>query len=465
MMFDSATYWVFFFAVEALVVTLSVDKAKVALVVASFFFYGFWDVRFDLLLGASTVLNYLIGLRVVNPAGAACKKWLVLGIGVNLVILGFFKYYNFFASSVASVLGLPADQWALAIVLPVGISFFTFEGIAYLVDIYKKEIVARRNLLDFALFLSFFPHLIAGPIIRPKNFFPQVGLTWNVTHGEIRWAFIQIVKGMFKKVVLADSMAVVADSYFNGSHTTLALFGVLAFTLQIYFDFSGYTDIARGCAMLLGFRFPSNFERPYFAQNISEFWRRWHISLSTWLRDYLYIPLGGNRAGDFVRYRNYLVVMGLGGLWHGASWNFLLWGLYHGALLLMHRLFIEYAPKSILVPFDTRLGRSFGVVITFTLVMLGWVPFRAASFAATRETLSALATTTVYHLSDIPLSLAIVAGISIAFCFVDKGRQIQNWMTGKASLSTYITCLGIVGWMTVLFAHRGTSIPFIYFRF
>ena len=223
----------------------------------------------------------------------------------------------------------------LDVVLPVAISFYTFEAIAYNVDVHRGDVKARASLLDFALFLSFFPHLLAGPIIRPAHFFPQVAGR-PVPNGEdISWAALQIFKGLIKKNVFADNFAAIANPYFNGGSghagAWTAWIATFAFSMQIYFDFSGYTDIARGCARLLGYEFPPNFERPYLAKDITQFWRRWHISLSTWLRDYLYIPLGGNRNGAVRAYVNVMITMALGGLWHGANWNFVAWGVYHGA--------------------------------------------------------------------------------------------------------------------------------------
>ena len=466
MMFDTAIYWLFFFSVMALMLAVRLLRTRALfLVAASFFFYGFWDVRFLVLLLVSMLANFILGLVVVDQRGNPSSKWLIVGITSNLIILGFFKYYNFFAQSFANLVGVPADHWAITIILPIGISFYTFEGIAYLVDIYWKHIAARKNVLDFALFISFFPHLVAGPIIRPESFFPQLDQGCEVSRADVRWSFIQIGKGLFKKGVFADSMAIVADAYFNGSQGTSAFIGLLAFTLQIYFVFSGYTDIARGCAQLLGFRFPTNFERPYLASNISEFWRRWHISLSGWLRDYLYIPLGGNRASRFARYRNYLVVMGLGGLWHGANWNFLIWGLYHGLLLLMHRVFLDFAPKRVMARLDNQIGHAAGVVLTASLVALGWIPFRAASFEKASEALKALLNGSGYQLMQIPPSVIAAVLVPAVFCAIDRGRRIQNWLAFQASLGVYLVMLGGLLWLTTIFSYRGNSIPFIYFQF
>jgi len=464
MMFDTPVYWLFFLGITAAVLASPNRIGRLLLVVASFTFYGFWDIRFVALLAASTLANYLLGLAVETSNGRHKKAWLAFGISLNLITLGFFKYYNFFAGSLAALLHVQPDHWTLAIVLPVGVSFFTFEGIAYLVDIYRGDLKARRNPIDFALFISFFPHLVAGPIIRPEFFFPQVDAGWKLTSKDIRWSFMQIIKGLLKKVVLADSVATVADSYFNNGQVSAA-FGVTAFTLQIYFDFSGYTDIARGCAQLLGYRFPSNFERPYLSANIAEFWRRWHISLSTWLRDYLYIPLGGSRASQFVRYRNYLIVMGLGGLWHGASWNFLFWGLYHGTLLLIHRIYLDHAPKQIIAIFATRIGTALATTTTLMLVMIGWIPFRAANLESTLTTLNSLLSSTGWQIANTPPALVASVAIFIAVHTVDRKRQLQNWLVEHSSYSMFVAVSGILLWCISIFAHRGLSVPFIYFQF
>ena len=346
MLFDTLSYWYFFAAVVLLLAALRPFAGKWLLVVASYVFYAFWDIRFVFLLAASTLANWAFGLWIARSEGSARRRALACAIVFNLGTLAFFKYFNFFADTLAALLHLDPHGLALRIVLPVGISFFTFEGIAYAIDVYRRDLPARRNALDFALFVSFFPHLIAGPIIRPVHFFPQIGQSLVLGDEDARWGLREILKGLFKKIALSNFYAPIADAYFHATQwngaAVPAWVGVLAFSLQIYFDFSGYTDIARGCARLLGFKFPSNFERPYLSADIAEFWRRWHISLSSWLRDYLYIPLGGNRRGEARTCINLMIVMGLGGLWHGASWNFAVWGLYHGTLLVAHRYWRKF---------------------------------------------------------------------------------------------------------------------------
>jgi alginate O-acetyltransferase complex protein AlgI len=470
MLFDALPYWCFFAIALLLLGALRPVPGKAMLVVASCIFYAFWDVRFLSLLGASTLANWAFGLWIDRGEGRARRRALIVAIVFNLGTLAFFKYFNFFADTLAALLHADPHGFALRIVLPVGISFFTFEGIAYAVDVYRRDLPARRNLVDFALFVAFFPHLIAGPIIRPVNFFPQVGQPLRLSGEDARWGLREILKGLFKKIALSNFYAPIADAYFhaapwNGSGVP-AWIGLLAFSMQIYFDFSGYTDIARGCARLLGFRFPSNFERPYLASDIAEFWRRWHISLSSWLRDYLYIPLGGNRHGEARTCINLLIVMGLGGLWHGASWNFAAWGLFHGSLLVIHRYWRKVVVAAgIAGRVDAPAWRPFWIALTFACVTIGWVPFRAPDFASTWQTLRALAA-----FPDIALALAHPAIVAIpllalAFCAADRGRRLQDRLVERASFGAAVGA-GVAALLALeIFGQIDAQIPFVYFQF
>lgn len=470
MMFDTLQYWIFFAAVVVGLALLRERPAKIALVAASYVFYGVWDWRFCILLAGSTVANYLFGLAIDRRDGRSRKRALALAVTFNLGLLAFFKYCNFFVESFAALFGLDPSGWALNIVLPVGISFFTFEGIAYATDVYRRQLHAVRSKTDFALFISFFPHLVAGPIIRPMDFFPQLAHRAPLTSEDSRWGMREILKGLLKKVALANYCAPIADAYFTGGQyagaAVPAWAGVLAFSLQIYFDFSGYTDIARGCARLLGYRFPPNFERPYLSADITDFWRRWHISLSFWLRDYLYISLGGNRVSLPRTYVNLLIVMGLGGLWHGASWNFALWGLYHGALLIAHRLWRRaLALTGLAAVADARVLQPVWVACTFVLVTLGWVPFRAVDFAATRRTLAELATWPDLAFAATHWGLWLITLATLAFCLWDRGRRVQDWLVRDASfplaVATGTATLFFLEW----FARIDMQVPFVYFQF
>jgi D-alanyl-lipoteichoic acid acyltransferase DltB (MBOAT superfamily) len=312
--------------------------------VASYVFYGWADWRFCFLLGGSTLGNWVLASAVGNARDdRARKRWMWLAVGLNLLLLGFFKYYGFFVDSVLSLLeplGLAATPLLIKVALPVGISFFTFCAISYVIDVFRRD-QEPVALLDFAVYLSFFPHLVAGPIVRVSEFVPQLQHRPNGRTIDATRAVRLICRGLFKKVVIANYLATaIVDPVFvaPGQHTNWELLvGAWAYAVQIYADFSGYTDIAIGIALLMGVRFPDNFDQPYSSRTIQEFWRRWHMTLSRWLRDYLYIPLGGNRGGPRAEYRNLFLTMLLGGLWHGASWTFVIWGAYHGVGLAVER--------------------------------------------------------------------------------------------------------------------------------
>ena len=470
MLFDTLQYWFFFAIVVLLLAAARPTAGKWLIVIASYVFYAFWDWRFAFLLGGSTVANWLFGLWIDRDDATARKRAMVVAIVFNLCLLGFFKYFNFFADTLAALLDLSPDSVTLRIVLPVGVSFFTFEGIAYAVDVYRRDIPARRNPLDFALFISFFPHLVAGPIIRPVDFFPQVGKSLHLSDEDARWGLREILKGLFKKIALSNFFAPIADAYFNAGTwqgtSVPAWVGVLAFSMQIYFDFSGYTDIARGCARLLGYRFPPNFERPYLARDVSEFWRRWHISLSKWLRDYLYIPLGGNRHGESRTLVNLLIVMGLGGLWHGASWNFAVWGIYHGGLLIAHRLWrraVQARGWTRVV--DHRALQPFWISLTFVLVTLGWIPFRAHDFASTWQTLQATLSVPDFALVFAHPAIVLVPLLTLAFCLLDHDRRWQDWLVERASFRAAATAAMLACIALEIFGDVDAQIPFVYFQF
>lgn len=470
MMFDTFQYWLFFAVTLIVLALLRHRPAKVVLVAASFVFYGFWDWRFCALLAASIVANYLFGIAIDRRDGPARKRAVTLAVVFNLSVLGFFKYANFFIDSFAALFGLDPSGMLLNIVLPVGISFFTFEGIAYAVDIYRRQMRAVRDPVDFSLFISFFPHLVAGPIIRPMDFFPQLSQRPVLSSEDSRWGMREILKGLIKKVAFANWFAPIADAWYSGGlyqdASVPAWAGVLAFSMQIYFDFSGYTDIARGCARLLGYRFPPNFERPYLSANPTEFWRRWHISLSFWLRDYLYISLGGNRHGVSRTYLNLLIVMGLGGLWHGASWNFGIWGLYHGFLLVWHRLWRKLVTRIGAVTLvDSRWLLPLWVALTFVIVTLGWIPFRAPDFASSIATFSALLQPQDWSFANAHPAILIVPIGTLLFCLIDHDRRWQDWLVERARLPV----VALVGALALLFleifAQLDTQVPFVYFQF
>jgi alginate O-acetyltransferase complex protein AlgI len=388
-LFNSLIFLAFFVIVYSLYL-MSQGRFRIQntiLLIASYVFYGYWDVRFLLLLLVSTIIDFLIARALeANRDDRRRKVLITTSICAQLTILGFFKYFNFFAENFVDVLnlvGMNADPITLRVILPVGVSFYTFQTMSYTIDVYRRRLPAARHFLDFALFVSFFPQLVAGPIERAANLLPQVLRPRRISLEHINVGAYLILWGYFKKMVIADNMANIANPIFNNYqsyHGADLLIGVVAFTFQIYGDFSGYTDIARGLAKLMGFDLRLNFNLPYFALNPSDFWMRWHISLSSWLRDYLYIPLGGNRQNEATTYRNLFLTMLLGGLWHGAAWNFIIWGAFHGSILILYRRF-ERHPDHVdpWGPSSWMPRTLFKLALMFVLTLIGWVIFRSHS--------------------------------------------------------------------------------------
>lgn len=378
MQFNSLVFVAFLIVVVGLYHRLrSVKAQNVWLLLASYLFYGWWDYRFLALIGASTLVDFWCGQKI-TAAPEKKKRWLLLSLALNLGSLGFFKYFNFFIDSAASALeqlGLTVHLPALEILLPVGISFYTFQTLSYTIDIYRGKLEPIQSLTDFALFVSFFPQLVAGPVERAAHLLPQIQSPRVVTHSMVADGLWLILLGFTKKLVIADRLGTIADLGF--SHQIPAFQGaegwifLVAFAFQIYGDFSAYSDIARGSSKLLGFDLMVNFRAPYWVTNPSDFWHHWHISLSTWLRDYLYIPLGGNRGPSWFVVRNLLLTMILGGLWHGAGWAFLIWGAYHGLLLAIHRSWRKRVAPSPLVFVRVLAWASFS-----GCTLLGWLFFR-----------------------------------------------------------------------------------------
>jgi alginate O-acetyltransferase complex protein AlgI len=379
MLFDTPIYFLFLTLVVLIYWRLRWRAQNVFLLLASYFFYGWWDWRFLCLMLLSTVIDFTLANKIADAQNIRYRRaMLTLSLVMNFGFLGFFKYFNFFVDSAAAMLTAAGVHHVpyvlLRIILPPGISFYTFQEVAYIVDVYHRKQQPSRSIVDYGLFISLFPHLIAGPIQRPSHLLPQTQHPRQYDAHQFFDGIMLIVSGLFRKCVIADHCALLANAAFEGrfGHSAISLLiGVYAFAWQIYGDFSGYSDIARGSAQLLGFHFMVNFRQPYFATSLQDFWRRWHISLSTWLRDYLYIPLGGSRKGPIRTYVNLLATMLLGGLWHGANWTFVVWGGIHGGWLAIER-FLTGGKEPVWPMFLRR-------VITLGVVAVAWVFFRAAS--------------------------------------------------------------------------------------
>jgi alginate O-acetyltransferase complex protein AlgI len=457
MLFNTVQFFLFLALVLALFYTAPRAWRKYILLAASYFFYASWNPKFIALLLTLTAIDYSAGIALESVRPERKKLVLILSLSANLGFLGFFKYYNFLAGNLAALLGRPPRSFWLDIVLPLGISFHTFQSMSYVVDVYRGQQRAIRNPTDYALFICFFPQLVAGPIVRARDFFRDL-LHWSPPSGEdVPHGLFLITLGLTKKMAFADPFARVADNYFT--HAAMypgipaAWSGVFAFGMQIYFDFSGYTDMAIGMAKLLGFHFPENFRRPYLASSITEFWRRWHISLSTWLRDYLYIPLGGNRHGALMTYRNLMLTMLLGGLWHGASWNFVVWGGYHGALLSLERV----------VRGDRPGWNPFKALATFALVLIGWVFFRAKDLP---ESLYI-----IHQMFGAPHGKILLerwhVGLAVVALIGALGEEYGDWFERlmQAPAWAYAAAVSLLLFCIEIFGVVDVSIPFVYFQF
>jgi D-alanyl-lipoteichoic acid acyltransferase DltB (MBOAT superfamily) len=398
MLFNSLQFAAFFLVVYAVYLALSRRGQNRWLLLASYAFYAAWDPRFLGLIVLSTLIDFRVGLGLdASDDDRVRKRWVAVSVVANLGILGLFKYAGFFAAGFSELMGvfdIELRPWVADVALPVGISFYTFQTMSYAVDVYRRELEPTKNLGDFALFVAFFPQLVAGPIERASRLLPQLLAPRSVTWAGFGSGCWLILSGLVKKVVLADNLAHLVDKIYSEPGAATAVEVVVAtwvFAWQIYCDFSGYSDIARGIARLMGFELMLNFNLPYLATSPADFWRRWHISLSSWLRDYLYIPLGGNRAGGLLTYRNLTLTMLLGGLWHGAAWTYLLWGAYQGLLLMLHRLLRPLLMR--LAPAEgprARLWWMLRVFCMFQLISFGWLIFRADSIAHLGQLLASL---------------------------------------------------------------------------
>jgi alginate O-acetyltransferase complex protein AlgI len=469
MLFNSFQYWIFFLIVVVLFYSVRFRLGKLLLLCASYVFYMWWDPRFIVLILTSTVVDYFLGIWLEAASGRRKKFLLLVSLVVNLGILGFFKYYDFFAGSLAALLHVPQSSVVLQIILPVGVSFYTFASLSYTIDVYWGKMKAVRNLIDYALFIAFFPHLIAGPIIRARQFISQIQSWRHPPPIVIQSGIILVLSGLIKKMVFADRFAVVSDAYFNNptAHPGWlpAWSGCLAFFMQVFFDFSGYTDIARGCAKLLGFEFPLNFARPFLARNPPDLWQRWHITLSTWVRDYVFMPLSRGRKGRSVLYRNIIVVMVLVGLWHGANWTFVAWGAYHGLLLIGYRLFDRATTGSAIDRvMKSRYFVPFSVGLMFASFVLSAAFFRPKTLQTSGYVLSAL-----FGFQHIPGEFLLTTGtivllfISLFFAVAQERNQFIDRLAlqpARIQIPAYVCAFLVLE----LFPATGPA-PFVYFQF
>lgn len=474
MIFNSFIFFIFLGIVLPIFYLLPNKTSKnTFLLIVSYIFYGYWDWRFCLLLTLTTVIDYFVGKALFNATDFKKRKMLLtVSLVINLGILGFFKYFNFFAESfedLCGMFGFTVDYTHLNIILPVGLSFYIFHNISYIMDIYRNKIEPTNNIIDFGLFVVFFPQLVAGPIGRAAVLLPQLQKKLKPTREQIRGGIVLIVSGLFRKVMLGDTSGRFVDHIFNhlDAYKSFEIIcGLILFTVQIYADFSGYTHVARGTAKLFGVELMKNFEQPYLARNIGEFWNRWHISLSTWLRDYLYIPLGGNRKGENRTYLNLMITMILGGLWHGASWNFVVYGALHGIYLSVHRMFFNHEkvkPKKIQ---KVTFGVVLSIFFTFLLVTFSRIFFRSTSWETTQLFFSR-----VFHWESSEYNIWFLT-TTLTYVIITYALDILEYATGK---HTYLLDIkskplryGILSGvfiLTLFFMFQTKTTPFLYFKF
>ena len=483
MLFNSIDFAIFLpivFLLYWFVVNKNLKSQNLLITVASYTFYGWWDWRFLSLILFSTLIDYSIGRKLSNEQNTSKRKVLLwISITANLGFLGFFKYYNFFLDNFItafSFFGTSINIQGLNIILPVGISFYTFQTLSYTIDVYKRKLEPTKDFIAFSAFVSFFPQLVAGPIERATNLLPQFYKKRSFDYNKAIDGLRQVLWGLFKKIVIADNCAQFANEIFNYSADysgSTLLLGAIFFTFQIYGDFSGYSDIAIGTSRLFGFNLKQNFAFPYFSRDIAEFWRRWHISLSTWFRDYLYIPLGGSRGGTWMKIRNTFAIFIVSGFWHGANWTFIVWGalnaLYFLPLLLLNKNRTNTNTVAEGKYFPT-FKEFFQIGITFSLTVLAWIFFRSENIGHALHYLSTIFSKSLLsfpHFSQMGLAfktiILIVIFIIIEWLGRDKQYAIENIITVKNNYFRYILYIGII--ITIMLMGNFNENQFIYFQF
>ena len=487
MIFSSIEFFIFF---ALLIVTLLITKMKifskkiirhVLLLIFSFVFYGWWDWRFCLLMLTLIIISYSSAILIEKNQNN--KIYLITGVIAPLAALAYFKYFNFFISTFASVFRIE-ETLSLQIILPVGISFYTFQALSYVIDVFRKKLRAEKSFIKYALYISFFPQLVAGPIIRASSFLPQLDEERNISPKNFSIGIQIFVFGLFKKVVIADHLSVYVDEVFKAPaafHAVSLILAIIAYSIQIYFDFSGYSDMAIGCAKCLGYDFTRNFNLPYISRNITEFWRRWHISLSSWLKDYLYIPLGGNRKGKARTYINNMLTMLLGGLWHGANWTFVIWGGIHGIALAVHKYYLTHrksipASNNADVPNNKRASKKIishivSILLTNIFVCFCWIFFRAENFSTAWLIIYRIVffKTGIIHIySWFIVALVILFSgtmVAVKYSIRNKMPDVNGFypllnLSKIPHLALFLIIVGII----LGIAYTGSN-PFIYFQF
>ena len=482
MFFNSINFAVFLpivFILYWFVTNKNLKFQNILLLVSSYFFYACWDWRFLFLLIFSTVLDYYTGIKMSDSKNQNSKKfWFWLSISVNLGFLGVFKYYNFFVASFADAIanfGLQVNPWTLKVILPVGISFYTFHGLSYVIDIYKDRIKAEKNFIDYSVFVSFFPLLVAGPIERATHLLPQIQKKRAFNFENAVDGLKQILWGLFKKVVIADNCAkfanLIFDNYTDYSGSTLAL-GAVFFAFQIYGDFSGYSDIALGTARLFGIDLLRNFAFPYFSRDIAEFWRRWHISLSTWFRDYLYIPLGGSKGGIWMKVRNTFIIFLVSGFWHGANWTFIIWGLLNALFIMPSIIFntnrtnLDIVAQGKLFP---TLKEFLSILFTFSLTVFAWIFFRSNTIDQALGYISRIFSASFFSVPLVKVDMydTYIYALVMLFIIIEwLGREqkyaLAQVMPNKPKVYRWAFYYLLI---VIIFIFAGSNQEFIYFQF
>ncbi len=482
MTFSSITYLVFFTIVCSFMAVTNILKEKLGLsktqnlrhsflLLASYIFYGWWDFRFCFLMLALTLAAYFTAIEI-SKNNKHRKLFLSFGVAVPLVILGIFKYFNFFIDSFVSAFGINSVH-TLSIILPVGISFYTFQSLSYTIDVSRNRLPAQKSFLKLALYISFFPQLVAGPIVKANDFIPQLDEDRSISLKNLEKGIQIFFIGMLKKIVIADNISVFVDEVFGNPKEfggMTVLLGVVAYAVQIYCDFAGYSDMAIGSAKCIGFDINRNFNLPYISKNVSGFWKRWHISLSTWLMEYLYIPLGGNRKGKIRTYINLIITMLLGGLWHGANWTFAAWGLFHGIGLCVHKLYMKLRGRDKNYK-GKPLSNAISTVFTFIFVCFGWIFFRADNFSIAWDVIKAVFTMQkgVEHpfiWAFVGIGFIIIEAVVAAVKSKKKGLlKIEDSYTQLPLDKIWgLTVFAILIFTVLGLAYTGSN-PFIYFQF